>query len=88
MKIEEVINLWNKSKYETLMLKSMPCVNHLGEITYGTSIYKKGQIIMCGGSYKVEDYLIKIYKGSIFMLEKVKDYICFKIILRGSDSDE
>lgn len=88
MKIEEVINLWNKSKYETLMLRSMPCVNHLGEITYGTGIYTKGQTIMCGGVYKVEDYLIEKYKGSIFMLEEVKDYICFKIILRGTDSDE
>ena len=82
MKIEEIINLWNKSKYKTLMLKSMPCVNHLGELTCGTGIYTKGQTIMCGGEYKVEDYLKEIYDGSIFMLEEVKDYICFKMILK------
>ena len=57
MKIEEIIKLWNKSKYETLMLKSMPCINHLGELTYGTGVYIKCQTIMCGREYSVEDYL-------------------------------
>ena len=82
MKIEDIIKLWNKSKYETLMLKSLPCINHQGELTYGTAVYTKGQRIMCGGEYSVEDYLIKIYKNSIFMLEEVEDYICFKIIIK------
>ena len=82
MKIDEIIKLWNKSKYEILMLKSMPCINHQGELTYGTGIYTKGQKIICGGEYNVEDYLMKIYKGSIFMLERVEDYICFKIIIK------
>ena len=82
MKIDEIIKLWNKSKYETLMLKSMPCINHQGELTYGTGVYTKGQTIMCGGEYSVEDYLIKIYDGSIFMLEEVEDYICFKMIIK------
>lgn len=82
MKIEEIIKLWNKSKYETLMLKSMPCINHLGELTYGTGVYIKGQTIMCGGEYSVEDYLKKIYDGSIFMLEEADEYICFKMIIK------
>lgn len=82
MKIDEVINLWNRSKYETLMLKSLPSVNHLGQIVYGTGVYTKGQTIMCGGEYNVEDYLMKIYDGSIFMLEEVEDYICFKMIIK------
>ena len=88
MKIEDIINLWNKSKYDKLIIKSLPCINHLGELTYGSGIYSKGQTILCGGEYKVEDYLIKIYKGSIFMLEGITDYsICFKIILRGVDDE-
>ena len=82
MKIDEVINLWNRSKYETLMLKSLPSVNHLGQIVYGTGVYTKGQTIMCGGEYNVEDYLMKIYENSIFMLEEVEDYICFKMIIK------
>ena len=82
MKIDEVINLWNKSKYETLIIKSLPCINHLGELTYGTGVYTKGQTIMCCGEYSVEDYLMKIYEGSIFMLEEVEDYICFKMIIK------
>lgn len=81
MIIEEIIKLWNRSKYETLMLKSLPSVNHLGEIICGTGVYTKGQTIMCGGSYKVEDYLMEIYENSLFMLEEVEDYICFKMIL-------
>ena len=43
------------------MLKSMPCINHQGELTYGTGVYTKGQTIMCGGEYSVEEYVIKIY---------------------------
>ena len=82
MKIDEVINLWNKSKYETLMIKSLPCINHLGELTYGTGVYTKGQTIMYCGEYSVEDYLMKIYEGSIFMLGEVEDYICFKMIIK------
>ena len=82
MKIDEIIKLWNKSKYETLMLKSMPCINHQGELTYVIGIYTKGQTIMCGGEYSVEDYLMKIYADSIFILEEVEDYICFKMIIK------
>lgn len=84
MKIDDIIKLWNKSRYETIMLHSLPCVNHKGEITCGTSIYNKNQIILCGGEYKVEDYLSQIYKGSIFIFEYVKeDYIVFRQILKG-----
>lgn len=83
MKIDEVINLWNKSKYETLMIKSLPCINHLGELIYGTGVYTKGQIILCGGEYQVEDYLSKIYNGSIFILDEVDEYISFKMIIRS-----
>ena len=82
MNIEEIINLWNRSKYKTLMIKSLPCINHLGELTWGTGVYTKGQTILCGGEYNVEDYLIKIYEDSIFMLEKVEDYISLKMIIR------
>ena len=82
MNIEEIINLWNRSKYKTLMIKSLPCINHLGELTWGTGVYTKGQTILCGGEYNVEDYLMKIYEDSIFLLEKVEDYISFKMIIR------
>lgn len=84
MKIEQIIYLWNKSKYKTLILKSLPVINHKGEITYGTGIYEKGQIILFGGEYKVDDYLLITFKKSIFMLENVTDeYISFKEILKG-----
>lgn len=82
MNIEEIISLWNRSKYKTLMLKSLPSINHLGELNLGIGVYTKGQTILCGGSYNVEDYLMKIYEDSIFMLEEVEDYICFKMIIR------
>lgn len=86
MNIEKIIDLWNKSKYKTIMLQSLPCVNHRGEITYGTGIYNKKQIILCGGEYPVEEYLKKIYKGSIFILDYVKDdYIVFNQILKGEE---
>lgn len=82
MKIEEIINLWNKSKYETLMIQTLPCINHLGELTYGTGVYTKGQIIISGGEYQVEDYLKKIYNNSIFMLDEVDEYISFKMVIK------
>lgn len=82
MKIDEVINLWNKSKYETLMIKSLPCINHLGELTYGTGVYTKGQMIVCGAEFQVEEYLSKIYNGSIFMLDEVDEYISFQMIIK------
>lgn len=88
MKIEQIINLWNKSRYETIMIHSLPCVNHKGEITCGTGIYNKNQIILCGGEYKVEDYLSKIYKGSIFIFEYVEEnYIVFRQILKGESNE-
>ena len=84
MNIDKIIDLWNKSKYKTIMINSLPVVNDKGEITHGTGIYNKEQIILCGGEYKVEDYLRKIYKGSIFILDYVKDeYIVFSQILKG-----
>lgn len=84
MNIDKIIDLWSKSKYKTIMINSLPCVNHNGEISHGTGIYKKDQIILCGGEYKVEDYLRIIYKGSIFILDYVKDdYIVFSQILKG-----
>lgn len=84
MKIEQIIYLWNKSKYQTLILQSLPVINHKGEITYGTGIYEKGQIILFGGEYKVDDYLLTIFKNSLFMFERVTDeYILFKEIIKG-----
>ena len=44
MNIEQVINLWDKSKYKTILIKNLPVVNHIGEIVYGTGFYDKGQV--------------------------------------------
>lgn len=89
MNIQQIIKLWNKSKYKTIMLQSLPCVNHIGEITWGTGIYHKGEKIHCGGEYEIEDYLLKIYKDSIFIFECVEeDYILFKQILKGVITNE
>lgn len=88
MTIDKVIRLWDKSKYDTLVLRSMPCVNHLGEITYGTGFYKKNETIICGGTYKVSDYLLKLYKHSIFMFDEnlsSEDSIGFQMILNIED---
>lgn len=83
MNIQQIINLWNRSKYKTIMLQSLPCVNHEGKIIWGTGIYHKGETICCGGEYQIEDYLLKIYKGSIFMFESDEDdYLLFKQILK------
>lgn len=73
MKIERIIDLWNQSKYETLIIKGLPCINSEKEITWGTGIYRKGQIILNAGEHKVEDYLKDIYKDSIFIFERVLD---------------
>ena len=78
MNIEQVINLWDKSKHKTLCIKTLPIVNHIGEITYGTGFYDKGQIILCGGEIPVYSYLKQIYKNSLFIYEDTKDYIIFK----------
>ena len=86
MNIEQIIKLWNKSNCNTLMIRSMPCVNHEGDITWGTGVYNKGQTICCGGEYKVEDYLKKMYIDSIFMFDYDKnnnDYIVFNVMLRS-----
>ena len=86
MNIQHIVDLWNKSKYDTLIIKGMPCVNHKGEITYGTGVYTKNQTILCGGKIPVYNYLLKIYDGSIFVMEEVapiEDYICFKMIMKG-----
>ena len=88
MTIDKVIRLWDKSKYDTLVLRSMPCVNHRGEITFGTGFYKKNETIICGGKYKVSDYLLKLYKHSIFMFDEnlsSEDSIGFQMILNVED---
>lgn len=86
MNIEQIIKLWNKSNCNTLMIRSMPCVNHEGDIIWGTDVYRKGQTICCGGEYMIEDYLKKIYDGSTFMFDydrNHKEYIVFSVMLRG-----
>lgn len=88
MKIDQIIELWNKSKYNRLMIKTLPCINNEKEITWGTGIYTKGQKILCGGEYNIEDYLKEIYKNSIFMLEFYEEeMIAFKIIIKGEDNN-
>ena len=84
MTIQDIILLWNRSKYDRLMIKGLPCVDSNGEITWGTAIYRKGQTILCGGEYNVEDYLRRIYNGSIFILDNVEDCISFKMIMKGN----
>lgn len=86
MKIEEIIKLWKKSKYDYLILKTLPCINHLGELIYGTGIYKKGSTILQGIELKIEDYLIEAYKDSFFIIEDsgvIEDSIKFKMIIKG-----
>ena len=84
MKIEDIIRLWNGSKYDMIFIQGLPCVNHEKEITFGTGIYRKGEIIACGGKYEIEEYLKKIYKGSIFMFVSESAYhLCFKMIIKG-----
>ena len=87
MNIKEIIDLWNRSKHNTLMIRSLPCINDNGEVTYGTGIYTKGQIIMCGGEYNVEGYLMKIYENSIFMIDEGEGYLLFKMIIRGDKNE-
>ena len=88
MNIEQVINLWNKSKYKTLCIKTLPVVNHIGEIVYGTGFYDKGQTILFGGEISVYSYLKQTYKNSLFLYEDTKDYIIFKQYYKVGDSDE
>lgn len=89
MKIEDIIRLWNKSKYDTIFIQDLPCVNHEREITFGTGIYKKGETITCGGKYEIEDYLKKMYKGSIFMFDYANEYyLAFKVIMKGDIKNE
>ena len=78
MNIEQIINLWDKSKYKKLVIKTLPVVNHIGEVVYGTGFYTKGQTILCGGEIPVYSYLKQIYKNSLFIYEDTKDYIIFK----------
>lgn len=85
MNIEQVINLWDKSKYKTLCIKTLPIVNHIGAITYGTGFYDKGQTILSGGEIPVYSYLKQIYKNSLFIYEDTKDYIIFRQYCRVGD---
>ena len=78
MNIEQIINLWDKSKYKTLCIKGLPVVNHIGEIVCGTGFYNKGQTILSGGEIPVYTHLKQIYKNSLFLYEDTKDYIIFK----------
>ena len=78
MTIEQVIYLWDKSNYKTLIIKFLPCVNHKGEIICGTGIYEKGQTILCGGEKPVYEYLKEVYKNSTFIYKNVRDYIYFE----------
>ena len=71
MNIEQVINLWDQSKYKTLCIKGLPVVNHKGEITYGTGFYDKGQTIIFGGEIPVYSYLKQIYKNSLLIFIKL-----------------
>lgn len=83
MAIHQVIKLWQQSKYNTLMLTTLPVVNHKGEITYGTGVYNKGQTIISGREYTVEEYLQQLYKDYIYILDEVSDsYLSFKAIYR------
>ena len=65
------------------MIKSLPCLNHLGEITFGTRIYRKNHEIILGGIYNVNDYLRLIYKYCLFIIDDNLEYLCFKIIKDG-----
>lgn len=86
MKIEQIINLWNKGKYEYLIIETLPSLNWEKKISWGTGVYKKGQKILCGREYTVEDYLKKTYKNSIFVLESfTDDSLTFKIVIEGED---
>lgn len=78
MNIEQIIKLWDESKYKTLIIKTLPVVNHLGEITYGTGFYNKNQIILSGGEIAVYDYLKQIFKNSLFIYEDSEEFIVFR----------
>lgn len=80
MEIEYVINLWNKSNYKYLMIKSLPTINHLGEITFGTAIFRKNQEVLAGGVYHINDYLRLIYKDCLFIIDDDLERLCFKMI--------
>jgi hypothetical protein len=73
MTINDVVRLWTESKYKDLWIQSHPVVNHLGEIVCGTAIYHKGETITFGKLYKVEDYLLYMYRNSIFVFEEVRN---------------
>ena len=79
-KYRRILQIRNKSNYKYLMIKSLPCINHLGEITFGTAIYKKNQEILLGGIYKVNDYLRLIYKDCLFIIDDNLEHLCFKMI--------
>ncbi len=89
MKIEDIIRIWNQSKYDTIFIQGLPCVNHEKEITLGTGIYRKGETITCGGKYEIEYYLKSMYKGSIFMFDSADEYyLVFKMIIKGDIKNE
>lgn len=83
MNIKQVINLWQQSKYNKLILTTLPVINHQGEITQGTGIYTKGEHISFGKVYTIEEYLQHIHKDSIYMLDSIEHgYLSFKEIYR------
>jgi len=88
MNIEQVINIWNESTYKTLCIKTLPIVNHKGEVIYGTGFYDKGKVILFRGETPVYDYLKEIYKDSLFIYEDTKDYIIFKQYYRKDTINE
>ena len=80
MDIEYIINLWDRSNYKYIMIKSLPSINHLGEITFGTAVFRKGQEILMGGIYNVNEYLRIIYKDCLFIIDEDLEHLCFKMI--------
>lgn len=85
MTIEDVVNLWKRSKYNQLFLRTEPCINHLGELTYGTCIYRKDQTIIADGEERtIYDYLLKRDKNLIYMFDESLSNdtsLGFKVIL-------
>ncbi len=87
MNIEEVIYLWDKSKYRKMILKSLPVIDHCKNLVRPSGVYEKDTYITLGGHIPIYDYLKDLYKKSIFIVDSWNDYLEVREIIRGKIND-
>ena len=86
MNIDKVIELWQKSKYKYLLIRSMPVVRDDKEVVKPSALLNRNDKYCFGKEMSVFDYILATHnKNSLYYLEEIKDneMLIFNEIIKG-----